>query len=308
MSVRRPAPARRRWLTSGRRNQLLGLAFVSPWIVGFFAWWAVPIGASLYLSFTRYDIINDPRFIGLRNYERLFTEDPTFPIVLFNTLYFVLIGVPAGLLVAYLLASLLNNNIVARPLFRTFFFIPALVPATATAMVWLWIYNPRYGLINSMLATQGIQGIPWLSSPDMAKLSLILINSWMQGVAIVIFLAALQDVPRELYEAATVDGANATRRWWHVTIPLTTPSILFVLITSLINMFQYFSIGWILTQGGPLSSTRFYGIYLYQNAFQFFKMGYASSLSWLMFLVIITITLFTFRTSVGWVHYGGDQQ
>lgn len=298
---------RGRWrLTQSRRNLFLGLAFVSPWIVGFIAWWVVPIAATLWFSFTNYDIINPPRAAGISNYVRLFTEDPTFPIVLFNTVYFVAIAVPLGVVVAYLLASLLNNQIVIRPFFRICFFIPVLVPDVAIAMVWLWIYHTRWGLINSVLVGSGLLAIPWLGAPELAKLSLIIINTWHQGIAVVIFLAALQDVPRELYEAAKVDGADKFGRWRHITIPLTTPAILFVLITSLVYAFQYFTIGWIMTEGGPINSTRFYALYLYQNAFQFFRMGYASALSWIMFLVIVAITLITFKTSIGWVYYARE--
>jgi multiple sugar transport system permease protein len=172
-------------------------------------------------------------------------------------------------------------------------------------MVWLWIYNPNYGLINSSLAALGFQVIPWLSSPSLAKLSLILIGVWGQGSTIVIFLAALQDVPRELYDAARVDGATSFHRFLHVTIPLCTPSILFVLITGLIGWFQYFTLPFIMTQGGPVESTNVYAYYLYQNAFTFFKMGYASALSWILFVIIVIFAFLAFRTSRKWVYYAG---
>ncbi len=287
------------------RRQILGLLFISPWLISFVAFTAYPIIASLYYSFTLYDIINPPQFIGLQNYKFMLTEDPTFPIIMGNTMYLVVIGVPLSLIVSFLLASLLNNKIVGRPVFRTIFFIPSIVPAIAVAMVWLWIYNPNYGLINAALSSWGFQVIPWLSSPDLSKLSLIIITVWGQGSAIVIFLAALQDVPRELYEAAKIDGASAVRRFRNVTVPLCTPSILFVFITQLIGTFQYFTIGWIITRGGPMQSTNFYSIYLYQNAFQFFKMGYASALAWVLFLIIVTFTIITFRSSARWVYYAG---
>jgi multiple sugar transport system permease protein len=171
--------------------------------------------------------------------------------------------------------------------------------------VWLWIYNPRYGLVNSFLASQGVQAIPWLSSPQLAKPSLIIIMCWAQGSAIVIFLAALQDVPRSLYDAAIVDGANRYQRFWHVTVPMCTPAILFNLLMGLISTFQFFTLPWLLTQGGPNRATEFYGIYLYRNAFLFFKMGYASALAWLLFLIIVAFTAVLFRTSARWVYYGG---
>jgi multiple sugar transport system permease protein len=292
-------------LSMATRNQIAGMLFVLPWIIGFFAFTAYPIAASAYYSLTLYDIINDPRFIGLNNYIFMFSQDPSFPIVLYNTIYFVVLGVPVGLVVAFLFASLLNNNIVARPLFRTFFFLPSIVPSVAVAMVWLWMYNPSYGLVNASLTALGMQVIPWLGSPSLAKVSLIIINVWTQGGAIVIFLAALQDVPRELYDAAKVDGANALARFLNVTIPMCTPSVLFVLITGIIFAFQYFTIPWVMTQGGPMQSTEVYGIYLYRNAFAFFKMGYASALAWALFVVIVTSTFVMFRSSARWVYYGG---
>lgn len=285
-----------------------GMAFVSPWLIGFLAWTVYPILASLYYSFTRYDVLNPPRWIGFENFTELFLNDQKFRIVTSNTLYFVLIGVPVGVIVAFLLAILLNNELKLRPFFRTIFFLPSIVPAVATAMVWLWIYNPRYGLINSILANYGFTAIPWLSSPSLAKNSLIIIHAWAQGGAMVIFLAALQDVPRSLYDAALVDGANAWRRFWHITIPMCTPAILFVLLTSLINMFQYFTIGWLLTEGGPNLSTEFYGIYLYRNAFKFFKMGYASAQAWILFVLVVLFTIAIFRSSARWVYYGGENQ
>jgi multiple sugar transport system permease protein len=226
--------------------------------------------------------------------------------VLGNTFYLVIIGVPVGLVTAYLLANLLNLDIKFRSVFRTIFFIPSIVPAVAAAMVWLWIYNPRFGLINSFLASQGLRAIPWLSSPDLAKPSLIIIQAWAQGSAIVIFLAALQDVPRTLYDAAIVDGANWFQRFRHVTIPMTTPSILFILLMGLINTFQTFTLTWLLTEGGPNKATEFYGIYLYRNAFVFFKMGYASALAWLLFLIVVAFTVVVLRTSARWVYYGGQ--
>jgi multiple sugar transport system permease protein len=282
------------------------MLFVSPWLIGFLAFTAYPILASLYYSFTLYDIINAPQFIGLTNFTFMFSEDPTFPIVIFNTVYLVVIGVPLSLIVAFCLANLLNNKFIGRPIFRTIFFVPSIVPVIAVAMVWLWVYNPNYGVINSTLASLGLQVVPWLSSPELAKLSLILVNVWLQGGAVVIFLAALQDVPRELYDAAKVDGASAVQRFRSVTIPLCTPSILFVVITGLIDAFQSFTLPWILTRGGPMNSTNFYGIYLYQNAFSFFKMGYASALAWILFVIIVIFTIITFRSSARWVYYAGN--
>ena len=292
-------------LSNGARNQIMGLLFVSPWLVGLLAFTAYPILASLYYSFTVYNVIQPPRFVGLQNYVNMIGQDPTFPIIVYNTVYFVVLGLPAAMLVAFLLAALLNNQMVARPVFRTIFFLPSIVPVVAISMVWLWLYNPNYGLFNGTLAALGFHVIPWLSSPSLAKISLILISVWVQGTTIVIFLAALQDVPRELYDAAKVDGANGLHRFVSVTVPLCTPSILFVLITGLIGYFQYFTIPYIMTQGGPMQSTNVYAYYLFQNAFTFFKMGYASALSWVLFLIIVVFTIIAFRSSARWVYYAG---
>lgn len=287
---------------------ITGLLFISPWLIGFLLWTVYPVLASIFYSFTRYDVVRPPRYIGLSNYSELLFKDDTFHIVLGNTLYFVIIGVPLGVITAFLLAALLNNRMRFRSIYRTVFFLPAIVPAIAAAEVWRWVYNPRWGLINSVLKSMGLATIPWLSSPALAKFSLIIIQAWAQGTAMLIFLAALQDVPRSLYDAAVVDGANRWQRFRHVTIPMTTPAILFVLLTGLIGTFQYFTLGWLLTQGGPNQSTEFYSIYLYRNAFRFFKMGYASALAWLLFILIVICTLLIFRTSARWVFYGGETE
>ncbi len=299
---------RRRASREEARNRITGLLFISPWLIGLLAFTIYPIVSSLYYSLTYYDIINPPRFIGLGNYKDMLFSDKLLKVALGNTVFFVGFGVPAGLITAFLLANLLNNNIRFRPVFRTIFFVPAIVPAVATAMLWLWIYNTHYGVIDSFLASQGLKVIPWLSSPVWAKPSLIIISCWAQGTAIVIFLAALQDVPRSLYDAALVDGANRLQRFRHVTIPMCTPAILFVMLTGLIDAFQTFTLPWLLTEGGPNSATEFYGLYLYRNAFRFFKMGYASALAWLLFLVIVAVSVVIFRSSARWVYYGGQAE
>jgi multiple sugar transport system permease protein len=291
-----------------RRKFIVGILFASPWIIGFLLWTVYPVLASIYYSFTRYDAVRPPEYLGLANYAELLFKDDDFRIVLGNTLFFVAIGVPVGVVTAFLLAALLNRDMKFRPVFRTIFFLPSIVPAIAAAEVWRWVYNVRYGLIDSVLKSVGLPVIPWLSSTYLAKPSLIIIHAWAQGTAMLIFLAALQDVPRSLYDASTVDGANAWQRFRHITIPMCTPAILFVLLTGMIGTFQYFTLGWLLTQGGPNQATEFYSIYLYRNAFRFFKMGYASALAWLLFLMIVICTIVIFRTSARWVYYGGETE
>jgi multiple sugar transport system permease protein len=295
------------WSRQRRRNLLLGLAFTSPWIVGFLVFVVFPILASLYFSFTDYDVIRAPRLVGLRNFTRLIQTDRLFWTALYNTAYFVLIGVPGSVLVGFILAVLLNRKMPFRPLARTVFFLPSIVPQVASALLWLWIFAPQYGLLNAYFQMVGKTSIPWLSDPALAKLSLILIHVWSSGGVMVIFLAALQDVPRHLYEAARIDGASWLHELWHVTVPMVTPAILFNLITGLIFGFQYFTFAWLLTGGGPVNSTEFYSMYLYRNAFVFFKMGYASAMAWILFLVVVVCTVLLFKSSARWAYYGGTE-
>ncbi|MGQ9682060.1 MAG: carbohydrate ABC transporter permease [Anaerolineae bacterium] len=298
--------ARTRFSRGEWRNLTKGLLFISPWILGFVAWTLYPVVSSLYYSFTQYNLIVPPRPIGLQNYQNLLLRDQTFRLVLGNTLYLVILGVPLGVLTAFMLATLLNNKFRFRSLARTVFFLPAIVPAVASAEVWRWVLNEQYGLVNSIVRSMGYQAIPFLSSMGLAKPTLIAIGCWGQGSAMLIFLAALQDVPRSLYDAALVDGANALKRFWHITIPMCSPAILFVTITGLIGAFQYFTLGWLLTQGGPNQRTEFYSIYLYRNAFAYFRMGYAAALAWILFLIILFFTILVFRSSARWVCYGGE--
>jgi multiple sugar transport system permease protein len=195
-----------------------------------------------------------------------------------------------------------------RSALRTIFFIPSIVPQFVSAMVWLWIFNQQYGLINAVLYNVGMKGIPWLSSPDWSKPSLVLVTLWASGTTMVIFLAALQDVPRELYEAARLDGAAPRQELWHITIPMVTPAVLFNMLIGLIGAFQYFTFAWIMTRGGPVRSTEFFGLYLYKNAFEGFRMGYASAMAWILFILTVITALIIFRTSARWVYYGGEQE
>lgn len=289
------------------RDFWMGLFFISPWLIGFILWTAYPLLSSLYYSFTRYDLLRPAVWIGLGNYRELFTSDPQFYKVIGNTLYYVGLSTPLGVLSAFLMAALLNLKIFARPFFRAIFFFPAIVPTIVIAMVWQFLLNTQFGLINSVLQGLGLPVIPFLTNPALAKPSLVMIYMWAQGNAMVIFLATLQDVPRSLYEAAMMDGANALQRFWNVTIPMCTPVILFNLIMGFIDGFQSFTLPWLITNGGPSQSTEFYALYLYRNAFQFLRMGKASALAWLLFIVIVIFTFILFRTSARWVYYGGEK-
>jgi multiple sugar transport system permease protein len=290
-----------------RRQLMLGLAFISPWLIGFLLFAVFPLIASVYYSMTNFDFIREPSFIGLKNYQRLFTNDPDFWTVVYNTFYYVLIAVPLGTTIAFLVANLLNSKIMGRSIFRGIIFVPSIVPAMCTAIVWLFLLNVQYGAVNGVLKSMGFTTIPFLSSPALAKPSLILIYIWLQGAAVTIYLAALQNVPRALYESAQIDGASAFRQFWHVTIPLCTPVILFNLIMGFISGFQEFTIPWMLTQGGPMKSTEFYAINLYRNAFVQLSMGKASAMAWILFVIIMAFSVFIFRTSARWIYYGGEK-
>jgi multiple sugar transport system permease protein len=293
--------------TRSQRDFFLGLLFVSPWMIGFLVWTVYPLLSSFYYSFTRYDLLRPAVWIGFGNYVELFTEDATFIKVIGNTLYYVLLSAPLGVISAFLMAALLNTRIAARPFFRAIFFFPAIVPTIVIAMVWQFLLNTQFGLINSTLQGLGLPVIPFLSSPALAKPSLIMIYMWAQGNAIIIFLATLQDVPRSLYEAAELDGANAFQKFWNITIPMCTPVILFNLIIGFIDGFQSFTLPWLITNGGPSNSTELYGLYLYRNAFEYLRMGKASALAWMLFVVIVIFTFILFRTSARWVYYGGEK-
>jgi multiple sugar transport system permease protein len=299
---------RRSMSPAQRRELLLGLLFISPWLIGFLIWTIYPLVSSLYYSFTRYDLLRPPVFLGLENYRRLFTDDAHIPVVVENTLFYVGLSAPLGVISAFLLASLLNTRIVGRSVFRAVFFFPAIVPAIVTAMVWQFLLNVQWGAINSTLQALGLPVMPFISNPDWAKPSLILIHMWAQGNAIVTFLATLQDVPRSLYEAATVDGANAWHKFQHITIPMCTPVILFNLVMAFIGGFQNFTLPWLLTTGGPNMATEFFSIYLYRNGFQYLRMGKASALAWMLFVVIVVFTSVLFKTSARWVYYGGESE
>ena len=296
------------WSVTERRDFLKGIAFISPWLIGFLIFTAYPILASFYYSFTDYNLLSPPKFIGLENYLTLLTKDEFIGKVLYNTVYFAVFAVPTSLGVSFFLASLLNTKLVGRSIFRTIFFIPSIVPVVSSAMIWLWIYNSQYGLINSNLINMGLPAIPFLSSPSLSKISLIIIYCWATGSSMLIFLAALQDVPQSLYDAAKVDGAGVWARFLNVTIPMCTPAILFNLLMGVIDTFQYFTFVWVLTRGGPNYSTEFYSVYLYRNAFSFLKMGYASALAWILFLIVLVVTMVIFRSSARWVYYGGSAE
>jgi multiple sugar transport system permease protein len=298
--------ARPRLSPQRRHDLLMGLLFAAPAIVGLLVFVAYPVFASIYFSFTSYSVLRPPRWIGLENYYTLLFDDPLFYKTLWNTLYMAIFTIPLSVVVAMALAMLLNVKVRGQSFYRTIFYLPTIVPFVASSILWIWIFNPQYGILNTLLWYIGIQGPGWISDPAWAKPSLIIMSVWGVGGWMVIYLAGLQDTPQELYEAAELDGAN----WWHktvnLTIPFMSPYILFSVILMLIGIFQYFTPVAVMTRGGPADATRVYAMYLYDNAFTYFKMGYASAMAWLLFLLVVALTLVIFRTSARRVYYGGQ--
>ncbi|MBC7320932.1 sugar ABC transporter permease [bacterium] len=259
--------------------------------------------ASLFLSFCRYDVLTTLEWIGLRNYKEIFNSD-LFWKALYNTLYWVVIGVPLRQLMALILALLNNQQIRGKPLFRTIFYIPSVVSGVALAMLWVWLFEPSVGLINTLLRFLGVNNPPlWLGSEEWSKPALIIMSLWGVGQGMVIYLAGLQDIPQQLYEAAEIDGAGIWHKFWKITIPLLTPSIFFNFIMGVIGSFQVFTQAYVMTRGGPLYSTYFYVLYIYDEGFQYMHMGYASALAWILFLIILFFTLLQLKSSGRWVVY-----
>jgi len=301
-----------RWWRRVRRGDgLAALMFAAPWIVGFCWFQLYPIGASLYYSFTSYNLLREPVYVGLNNYRNLFGHDELFRKALRNTAVFTLISVPLDLVVAFVIAMLLNRNIPGRGLFRAAFYFPAVIPSVAVGILWIMVLNTQGGLVNVLLNNLGLPAQPWLTSPDWAMPALILLSVWNIGPIIVIFLAGLQDVPRVLYEAAQLDGAGPWSLVRNVTIPMLSPVIVFNLVIGLIGALQVFSLPFIIfankqgaqSLGGPLNAVLMYSVRLYDVAFDQFKMGYASAMSWVLSVIIFTLSLLALRVSQRFIHY-----
>lgn len=299
-----------------RRNLLLGLAFISSWLFGFFALTLYPALASLYYSFTDFKILQAPRWIGFDNYIHLFS-DPLFWKSLLNTLYLIAAGVPLSVAVALGIALLLNTrNIPGIGVFRTIFYLPVVIPAVATSILWIWLLNPPHGLVNQLLGLAGLPEPGWFYDPAWAKNGIVMLTVWAAGDMVIIYLGSLQGVPRSLHEAAQVDGAGPLRRLWNVTIPMISPAILFNLITGSIAAFQSFAQAYTVSQGmgtngasvgGVQNSLLLYGLNLYNTAFRYFRMGYASAQAWILLLIILLATFALLRVSRDRVYYEGEK-
>lgn len=297
-------PALQRYgLTPRRREHLWGYFFIAPWIVGFLAFSLIPIIAVFYFSTTQYSALSSPIFTGTANYEKLFLRDQYFSKSLVNTFVYVAVRVPLHITIGFALAVALNAPLRGVRLLRTAFYMPTIVPAVANSVLWMWILESQVGILNYVLKAAGLPTTNWLGTVTWAKPSLIVMSLWQVGSIMTIFLAGLQGIPAQLYEAAEIDGAGRWRKLVNITIPMMTPTILFNVILDIIGSFQVFAAAFIITDGGPLNSTLFYVLYVYKNAFRYFDMGYASTLSVVLFILIAVMTAIVFRSSSSWVHY-----
>ena len=299
---------RRRWKRVQRSELLPGLLFISPWIIGFLCFQLYPIASSLRYSFTDYNMMQPPISVGFDNFSRLFGDDDLFRKALTNTAIYALFSVPLDLAVALFFALLLNLNIPGRAIWRTAFYFPAIVPSVAIGILWVMLLNTQGGLVNVAIEALGFDAIPWLTSPTWSLPALILLSVWGIGPTIVIFLAGLQDVPRDLYDAAQLDGAGPLRLVRDVTIPMLSPVILFNLIIGMIAALQVFAQPFVIfgsggSPGGPLNSVLVYSVQLYTVAFQQFRMGYAAAMAWILFAIIFLLSLLAIRFSNRFVHY-----
>ncbi|MCT8998724.1 carbohydrate ABC transporter permease [Chelativorans intermedius] len=292
----------------GGESRYLGLAYVAPYIAGLFVFTAIPFVASLYLSFTDYNLMRPPRWAGIDNYVELFTRDRTFRKSLTVTLLYVFMTVPLKLAFALFIAYILNYRLKFINLFRTAYYVPSILGGSiAVAVLWRYIFADA-GLVNMLITAFGGEPVNWFGDPSNALFTITLLRLWQFGSAMVIFLAALQSIDKTLYEAAAIDGAGKWHTFFHITLPLITPVIFFNLIMQMVQAFQEFNGPYVITEGGPLKSTYLLPLYIYEEAFKKFDMGYASAIAWVLFVIIMVLTLIAFWSSRHWVYYAGDKR
>ncbi len=287
-------------------DNLVPFLFISPWVFGFLAFTLGPLLYSLFISFFDWPVVGEAKFVGIENYKTMFTDDPLFWKSLWVTVKFAALFVPLNIIIALVLAMLLNKNVKGHSFFRTFFYLPSVISGVALAMIWAWVFNGEYGILNYFLSLMGINGPDWLNDMSWALVAMVIASLWGQGQMMLIFLAGLKGISKEMYEAASIDGANKITQFFKITLPLLTPTILFNLITTIISAFQQLTLALVLTGGGPLNSTYFYAMYVYENAFKYFKMGYSSANAWFMFLIVLGLSLLVFKSSSAWVYYEGE--
>ncbi len=302
MIKRLPGLGRR--LTPNQREALQGYLYISPWFIGFVIFTAGPLIASLFISFMKWAFIDQPVFVGLANYQRLF-KDPIFGIALRVTFSFTILSVPLVIAVAFATALLMTRKLPGMRIYRTIYYLPAVIGGVPLALLWSWVFQPDHGILNRMLYLVGIQGPNWLGNPQTALLAVVVVGAWNFGLPMVVFIAGLQNIPPVLYEAATLDGAGSLSKLRFVTLPMLSSTLFFLLVNQIIGAFQVFTVVYVIGngQGDPLRSTLTYLLYFYQVGFQRFDMGYASALIWVLFLIIMGFTLLVFRSSSLWVYY-----
>jgi multiple sugar transport system permease protein len=298
-----PPSSFRKWIRKNRDGWL----FASPFIIGFFIWTLGPMIASLALAFTEWDLILPAEYVGFKNFQLMF-RDPLVAQSLKVTIAYAITSVPLNIFFGLVIALLLNARIVGLRFYRTAFYLPSVLSGVAVALLWRWLFSPEFGLINQMLAMVGIRGPSWLGDQNWALPSLVLMSVWAVGAGAIIYLAGLQGIPTEMYEAAEVDGARGFQRLAYITLPLMTPVLFFQLVVGIINALQVFTQAYIMTSGGPNNATLFVILYLYQNAFVYQRMGFASALAWVLFTLILLLTLLIYRTSNSWVYYEGESR
>jgi multiple sugar transport system permease protein len=272
----------------------VGYVFILPFILGFLIWFLIPALTSVWLAFQDWNMISAPEFVGLGNFRRVFA-DKLFWQALKVTAIYTVISVPLSMVLAFALALLMNTKVQGITVFRTIYYLPSIVPAVANSVLWAWILNSEFGLLNVLLRAVGLPKVLWLQKPEWALPALILMSLWGLGGSMVTYLAGLQGIPQVFYEAAEIDGAGPWKKLWNVTIPLMSPVIFFSLVMGIIGTFQVFTAGYLITDGGPQNATLFYVLYLYRNAFEYLDMGYAATLAWVLFAIIMALTAFIFR-------------
>ena len=299
----------RRTSSARRRENLYGYLCITPWLIGFIGLFLGPSLASLYLSFNKYDVLSRPEFLGLDNYVYMFADDDLFWPSLRRTFFYAGVYVPLGVLGSLVLAILLNTKVKGMTIYRSPFFTPTLMPIVATVVLWTWLLHWDWGIVNKVLRKLGIFPPGWFNDQKWAMPSLIIMNLWgtIGGTRMIVFLAGLQGVPQELYDAAAIDGAGALHRVQYITLPLLTPTIFFNLVLGVIWALQTFTAAFVATQGGPAYATYFYGLHIYNQAFDYFNLGYGSALAWFFAVIIVGLTLFQQRLSSRWVFYYGGQ-
>jgi ABC-type sugar transport system permease subunit len=312
MAMIRRLPYFRSWTElnpARRREAIAGYLFISPWLIGFIVFFVGPIIASFILSFSSWNIVGQPVWVGLQNYHDIFTSDLRFAKAVQVTLTYSVLYLPLEVICGIGLAVLMNQKLRAIGFFRTLFYMPSIVPQVAAALVWVWMLNGRYGVVNTVLGWFGVKGPNWLDNPTYILPSLIIIALWGVGGSAIIYLAGLQNIPQTFYEAATVDGANAWQKFFRITLPLLSPTIFFQVVLGLIGVFQTFTPAFIAAgaNGGPLQSGLFYMLYLYNKGFVTLRMGYASALAWILTVFILIVTIIVMRSSRYWVYYEADR-